>query len=69
MKVVLAAVIAGFLSASLAAQQHEGTTIAAVTVTGLRHIKEAVVLEQIESRPGLPYRQAVADEDRVRLDA
>ena len=51
-RVVLAAVIAGLLSATSAAQQHEGTTIAAVTVTGLRHIKEAVVLEQIESRPG-----------------
>jgi outer membrane protein assembly factor BamA len=67
-RVVLAAVVTGLLSASLSAQQHEGTTIAAVTVTGLRHIKEAIVLEQIESRPGLPYRQAVADEDRLRLD-
>jgi outer membrane protein assembly factor BamA len=67
-RVVLAAVVTGLLSASLSAQQHEGTIIAAVTVTGLRHIKEAIVLEQIESRPGLPYRQAVADEDRLRLD-
>ena len=66
--VILAAIVAGFLVAPLSAQQHEGTTIAAVTVTGLRHIKEAVVLEQIESRPGLPYRQAVADQDVVRLD-
>jgi len=64
----MAVVVTGFLSAPLAAQQPEGTPIAAVTVTGLRHIKESVVLEQIESRPGMPYRQAVVDEDRVRLD-
>ena len=55
--------------APLAAQTHEGTTIATVTlVIGLRHIKESVVLEQIESRPGQSYSQAVADQDVVRLD-
>lgn len=64
----MAALVTGLLSVPLAAQQPEGTPIAAVTVTGLRHIKESVVLEQIESRPGLPYRQAVVDEDRIRLD-
>ena len=52
----------------LSAQQHEGKIIAAVTVSGLRDIRESVVLEQIESKPGLPYRQAVADLDRIRLD-
>ena len=52
----------------LSAQQYEGKIIASVTVSGLRDIKESVVLEQIESRPGLPYRQAVADLDRIRLD-
>ncbi len=62
------AIVAGLVSAPLAAQTHEGTTIATVTVTGLRHIKESVVLEQIESRPGQSYRQAVADQDVVRLD-
>ena len=67
-RVVLVAFTAGAFPATSAAQQHEGTTIAAVTVTGLRHIKESVVLEQIESRPGRPYSQAVADLDRVRLD-
>jgi len=56
------------LPARVAAQQYEGRTIAAVTVTGLGHIKEAVVLEQIESRPGQPYRQAVVDLDLIRLD-
>lgn len=64
----MAAVVTGLLSAPLAAQQHEGITIGAVTVTGLRQIKETIVLEQIKSRPGEPYRQAVVDEDRVRLD-
>ena len=67
-RVVLVAFTASAFPATSAAQQHEGTTIAAVTVTGLRHIKESVVLEQIESRPGRPYSQAVADLDRVRLD-
>jgi outer membrane protein assembly factor BamA len=67
-RVVLVAFAASAFPATSAAQQHEGTTIAAVTVTGLRHIKESVVLEQIESRPGRPYSQAVADLDRVRLD-
>ena len=55
-------------SGACAAQQYEGKTIAAVTVTGLGHIREAVVLEQIELRPGRPYCQAVADLDVVRLD-
>ena len=67
-RVVLVAFTAGAFPVTSAAQQHEGTTIAAVTVTGLRHIKESIVLEQIESRPGRPYSQAVADLDRVRLD-
>ena len=59
---------AGLMPALVAAQQYEGTTIAAVTVTGLGHIRESVVLEQIESRPGRPYSQAVVDLDVVRLD-
>ena len=40
----------------------------AVRVSGLSHINEAVVRAQIESAPGQPYRQAIADRDRVRLD-
>ena len=67
-RVVLVAVTATALPATSVAQQHEGTPIAAVTVTGLRHIKESVVLDQIESRPGSPYSQAVVDLDHVRLD-
>jgi outer membrane protein assembly factor BamA len=67
-RVLLAGIVAGLMTAPLTAQQHEGTTIAAVTVTGLQHIKEAVVLEQIESKPGQSYKQAVADQDVVRLD-
>ncbi len=67
-RVILAALVAGLAAAPLAAQQHEGSIIAAVTVTGLKHIKETVVFEQIESRSGRPYRQAVADQDLIRLD-
>ena len=65
---VVLVLVAGFLPASVAAQQYEGRTIAAVTVTGLRTIKEAVVLEQIESKPGRSYRQAMAEQDVLRLD-
>jgi outer membrane protein assembly factor BamA len=68
LKLALVSIAVGFLPLTLAAQQYEGRTIAAVTVTGLGHIKEAVVLEQIESRPGRPYSQAVADLDVIRLD-
>jgi outer membrane protein assembly factor BamA len=64
----LAAILAVLAPTMAAAQQYEGLTIAAVTVTGLKHIRETVVLEQIESRPGLPYRQSVADQDVIRLD-
>jgi outer membrane protein assembly factor BamA len=59
---------ASLLTVPLAAQSHEGATIAAVTVVGLRHIKESVVRDQIATRPGRPYSQAVADIDRIRLD-
>ena len=56
------------MAPAAAAQQYEGKTIAVVAVTGLRSIKESIVLDQIESRAGQPYRQAVADEDVIRLD-
>jgi outer membrane protein assembly factor BamA len=46
----------------------EGKTIVAVRVAGLVHVKESVVLAQIESVPGRPYRQTTADQDVVRLD-
>ena len=68
----LTASLAAFLTVAaataVAAQPHEGVTIAAVAVTGLKHIKETVVLEQIESSPGRPYSQSVADQDLIRLD-
>jgi outer membrane protein assembly factor BamA len=57
------------LSASAFAQEPlDGRTILAVRVSGLSHIKEAVVLAQIESVPGKPYSRATADRDLVRLD-
>ncbi len=51
-----------------AQQQFEGKTILAVHVSGLVHIKESVVLAQIESTPGQPYHKTTADRDVVRLD-
>ena len=65
---VLAVAVYALIAPAAAAQQYEGKTIAAVTVTGLRSIKESIVRDQIESRAGQPYRQAVADEDVIRLD-
>ena len=65
---VLAVAVYALMAPAAAAQQYEGKTIAAVAVTGLRSIKESIVLDQIESRAGQPYRQAVADEDVIRLD-
>ena len=68
----LAAAVCALAPPAAAAQQavqpYEGRTIAVVTVTGLRSIKESIVRDQIESRAGQPYRQAIADEDVVRLD-
>ena len=46
----------------------EGRTILAVRVSGLDHVKESVVLAQVESAPGQPYHKATADRDIVRLD-
>ena len=58
-----------FAAASAFAQDPlEGRPILAVHVSGLSHIKETVVLAQMESTPGRPYRRATADQDVVRLD-
>lgn len=46
----------------------EGRTILAVRVSGLDHIRESIVLAQMESAPGQPYRKATAERDIVRLD-
>jgi outer membrane protein assembly factor BamA len=46
----------------------EGQTVVAIKVNGLRHIKEPIVLDQIDSKVGQPYHRAVADQDVNRLD-
>ena len=53
---------------ALAQAPLEGKTILAVHVSGLDHIREAVVLAQIESAPGRPYHKATTDHDVLRLD-
>jgi outer membrane protein assembly factor BamA len=68
LRIQLFAAAVALLPDAAAAQPSDGPIIAAVTVTGLRHIRESVVLEQIESKPGVPYSQAVAELDRLRLD-
>ena len=58
-----------FVAASVFAQDPlDGRPILAVHVSGLSHIKEDVVLAQIESAPGRPYDHTAADRDLVRLD-
>ena len=41
----------------------EGKPIVAVRVSGLVHVKETVVVAQIESVPGRPYQQVTADQE------
>ena len=72
MKTLLSALVLGLAADSTLAQPPqrplEGRTIYAVRVSGLDHVKESVVLAQMESAPGQPYLQATADRDMVRLD-
>jgi len=57
-----------FLAAStISADQFDGQPIAGITVSGLRDIKEAVVVQQIESQPGRTYYETTAAEDVRRL--
>jgi outer membrane protein assembly factor BamA len=57
-----------FLAAStISADQFDGQPIAGITVSGLRDIKEAVVVQQIESQPGGTYYETTAAEDVRRL--
>ena len=70
MKVSPLTLVALLLSAAplFAQPPLEGTSIVAVRVSGLVHIKESVVLAQIGSTPGQPFHQATVDRDIVRLD-
>lgn len=62
--------ILALLLAPLAADagQHDGRPVVALTVSGLQHLDESIVVQQIETRQGQPYSQKVADEDIVRLE-
>jgi outer membrane protein assembly factor BamA len=69
MKRLLLVIALVLLAASVFAQEpFEGRTILVVRVSGISHIKEAVVLAQLESTTGRPYHRATADRDIVRLD-
>ena len=58
-----------FLAASaISASQFDGQPITAISVSGLRDIKEAVVVQQIESQPGRTYSEKTAAEDVRRLE-
>jgi outer membrane protein assembly factor BamA len=58
--------LAGAVTAT--ADELDGRPITAVSVTGLRTIAEAVVLNQIEAKPGGRYSAAAIAEDVVRLE-
>ena len=65
----LAAALVVLLAAPAAAQTAgEGSPIVTVAVHGLRHVKEAIVLRQLDSRVGTLFDRSVADGDVVRLD-
>jgi hypothetical protein len=64
----LCAVLILFAAPLCAQSPFEGKTIVAVHVSGLDHIDEKVVMDQIVSVPGTAYRHAEADQDIVRLD-
>jgi hypothetical protein len=72
MKMLLSALVLVLAADSTLAQPPqpslEGRTILAVRVSGLDHVKESVVLPQMESVPGQPYLKATADRDIIRLD-
>ena len=72
MKTLLSALVLGLSANSTLAQAPpsplEGRTILAVRVSGLDHIKESVVLAQMETAPGQPYLTAAAGRDIARLD-
>jgi len=59
MKMLLSALVLVLAADSTLAQPPqpslEGRTILAVRVSGLDHVKESVVLPQMESVPGQPY--------------
>lgn len=46
----------------------EDRTVVAITVEGLKHIREDVVQKQIATKVGAVFHQSVADADVVRLD-
>lgn len=72
MKVLLSALVLVYAADAALAQvtepSFEGRTILGVRVSGLDHIKEAVVLGQIESVRGQPYHKSTAARDIVRLE-
>jgi len=58
-----------FLAAStISADQFDGQPITAISVSGLRDIKESVVVQQIESQPGRTYFEKTAADDVRRLE-
>jgi len=58
-----------FLAAStILAAQFDGQPITAISVSGLRDITEAVVVQQIESQPGRAYSEKIAADDVRRLE-
>ncbi len=75
MRLLAIAVVSLLLAATIAAGQSttgagqfEGRPIVSLTITGLKHIKEDVVVRQILSQPGRPYSQETIGADVLRLE-
>jgi outer membrane protein assembly factor BamA len=65
---VLAAAVAFLIASASAAGQFDGQPVLTLTVSGLVHLDETVVTEQLRTRPGQPYAQSVVARDIVRLE-
>jgi outer membrane protein assembly factor BamA len=65
---VLAAAVAFLIASASAAAQFDGQPVLTLTVSGLVHLDESVVTEQLKTRPGQPYAQSVVARDIVRLE-
>ena len=56
------------IAAAAAADPLDGRTVTGVSVSGLRTIRESIVLAQMELRVGAVYSRRTADRDLVRLE-
>ena len=68
MRRLLGAAVMLLVAAAAAADPLDGRTVTGVSVSGLRTIRESIVLAQMELRAGAVYSRRTADRDLVRLE-